>query len=171
MPTSMTPVGSAWHFLSSLLLTVFAFEARPMRFIEVAGGMISQQLQSNTGGLTVIYNVTALLVLLLGFAASVVSGRVTLLWDRGGLFHEIDRRTNVVWSVIGALAFPAQLALVASAFFVVWWPLAIVFLLAFAVIWGLVVTRDTLPLFTALQPALNVITIAAAVGVVWMLVA
>ena len=43
-------------------------------------------------------------------------------------------------------------------------------LLAFAVVCGLVVARETLPVFTALQPALNVITIAAAVGVVWMLV-
>jgi hypothetical protein len=45
-----------------------------------------------------------------------------------------------------------------------------VLLLAFAVVCGLVVARETLPLFTALQPALNVVTIAAAVGVVWMLV-
>jgi hypothetical protein len=124
-----------------------------------------------------VYNASALLPLVLGLITSSLSGRVTLMWARSGDFHEIDARRHVVWSVIGALAFPAQVALGVCAFFVLWWPLSIALLLAclvlFGVLFGLMLmwSHQTLlvPL-TAAQPMLNLITVAAAVAVVWMLI-
>lgn len=118
-----------------------------------------------------IYNGIALIPLLLGLAASAISGRVTLIWARGGAFHEIDQRRSAISSIIGALAFPAQLCLFVTAFFVMWWPLAIVAVLLVGIFLGLVVTRDTLAPLTHMQPMLNLITLAAAPVVIWLLVA
>jgi hypothetical protein len=120
---------------------------------------------------TLVFSAAALLPLVIGLATSVISGRVTLVWARGGAFDEFDAHRHFVWSVVGALAFPAQLVLIVCAFFVIWWPIASALILVCGMFIGLVVTRDTLALFTSIQPMLNLITIVAAAVVVWLLVA
>src|SRR5262245_37076178 len=96
---------------------------------------------------TLVYSTGALLPLMIGLATSVVSGRVTLAWARAGALDELDAHRHAMWSVIGALAFPAQLVLIVSAFFVMWWLIAIPLLLICGMFIGLVVTRNTLSLF------------------------
>jgi hypothetical protein len=120
---------------------------------------------------TMIYNGLVLLPLIFGLVTSCVSGRVTLTLARGGVFREIDARRHIVWSIIGGLSVVAQLILWVSAFFVLWWPIAIPLILILLIVPAFFVTSTTLAFLTALQPMLNLITVALTAIVLWLVIA
>jgi hypothetical protein len=115
-----------------------------------------------------VYNSAALVPLIIGLITSSVSGRVTLVWARGGNFKQIDDQRHIIWSIIGALAFPAQLALIFVAFFVLFWPVAIATVLVLLVLPAMAVTRNSLVSFTSIQPLSNLVTVLAAISALWL---
>jgi hypothetical protein len=84
------------------------------------------------------------------------------MWARGGALHELSEQRHLIWEIIGALAFPAQVSLLVAALFIVWWPVAIGLIIFILVLGGLLVTHADIVQLTRVRPVLNITTIFSA---------
>jgi hypothetical protein len=102
-------------------------------------------------------------VLVIGLLCVCWSARVNLIFARSGNLDLVTTK-NPVLGIVSILAFPAAISFFVGAFLVLAWPWALGLLICALLFFGVVVTRNNLHLFAALQTVLDGITVLCAVA-------
>ncbi len=118
-----------------------------------------------------VHDGAALMPLIAGLLTSTITAKTSLAWSRGGQLDRFAAGRPFWWQAAGVAAFPAQVLLYVFAFFVVWWPLALIGLIALTALFSFIVRDSNLAFWTTMQPILNVCTIALCLVTAWLVFA